>query len=166
MVARGVHTREPAAGYSRLGAVHQSEIALRDGTGRRRGTVTEPQLSRLLQERPCLRRRDIALAVAPLLAIYTQVEQHLIADRKQVVEAINLRRRVGQSPAAMHHLMESLLVLRVEGDQHCEDRIPRVAAPRQDSKSAYISGEIRFPATSAPPSISCSSIGSAGETAA
>ena len=71
--------------------------------------------------------------------------------REQVVQAIDLEAGVRESPASAHHLMEVVVMLRVEGRQHRDDRVPRVGAPGHEQVAADVAGESVASGESPPP---------------
>jgi hypothetical protein len=99
---------------------------------RRRGLVSEPEFSRHLEKCASLRRCDVALLLAALFTIERQIEHDLLAVGKQIVQPIDLASGVRESPASTHHAMEVVVVLRLEGDQHGDDRVPRAGASGHD----------------------------------
>ena len=112
-------------------------------TGLPGGVVSCPSrsLSRHLEKRASLRGCHVSLLLPASFTIERQVEHDLLLVGEQVVQSIDLGSGVREAPAPAHHTMEVVVMLRVEGDQHRDDRVPRVGAPGHDQVAADVATE-------------------------
>ena len=84
-----------------------------DGGGGRR-IAEDLRLSRRLEKRASLGRRDVSHLLAAAFTLHAQVVRDLLLVARQIVQTINLRGRVRQPAAAAHHSMKAVGIGSVE----------------------------------------------------
>src|SRR4029077_5707431 len=71
-----------------------------------------------------------------------EVEHDLLPDGEQIVQPIDLGPGVREAPTPTHHTMEVVVMLRVKGNEHCDDGVPRANAPGDDPVAADLAAEL------------------------
>ena len=102
-----------------------------------RGAGSERQAPCRLKKRHRLRRRDIALLLAPLLAIERHVGLELLPSAQEMVQAATLVDLPGrQRGTPPQQPLEKIRMFGLESTSHGEQSIPRVGTLRDDDVSA------------------------------
>ena len=72
-----------------------------------------------------------------MFSLERDIVQLLFRLHQQVVEPVDLRRGVGQSPASLHHRVEVVAMVGVEREKQRHDRVPRVGPARAHQIAAH-----------------------------
>ena len=98
--------------------------------------MRQAKLSRHLEKCASLGWGRVSLGFPSSFTADCQVEHGLIADREQIIQPIDLGCGIREASTSTHHSMEVGGVLRVEGQQHGDDSVPRGGASRRDAVTA------------------------------